>query len=299
MPGQPRVLVVDDDPGICHLLHSFLAVRGYHPLTVANAEDALERYRVDRPAAVILDVTLPGPMDGLEALAAFRKIDRDVPVIMLSGQGRTPTVVQAIKLGASDFVGKPFDDAKLEASIGSAVAQRQPLRVRRYANNSVAGLHPMLIGESGENDARYMSVSPTRMSHLIPEKRYGQGVCRGRRLVARRDKPFVRESAVMPADRPARSCSAEHDADGASSQGRQVDFANRTLLRMRLAASHSPGQATILRRASFTHRQRWLSIRLGIDRCPECMVEGRFGEDGVSMSHRSFLRERSKRFTAD
>ena len=65
-------------------------------------------------------------MDGLDALAAFRKIDRDVPVIMLSGQGRTPTVVQdAIKLGASDFVGKPFDDSKLETSLETALKQRQ------------------------------------------------------------------------------------------------------------------------------------------------------------------------------
>ena len=51
-------------------------------------------------------------MDGLAALAAFKKIDRDVPVIVLSGQGRTTTVVQAMKLGATDFVCKPFEDAR-------------------------------------------------------------------------------------------------------------------------------------------------------------------------------------------
>ena len=64
-------------------------------------------------------------MDGLDALAAFKKIDREVPVIVVSGQGRTPTVVQAMKLGASDFVSKPFDDTDLENPLAHAVKQRQ------------------------------------------------------------------------------------------------------------------------------------------------------------------------------
>ena len=60
-------------------------------------------------------------MDGLAALAAFKKIDRDVPVIVISGQGRTNTVVQAMKLGATDFVCKPFEDAELEVLLGNAL----------------------------------------------------------------------------------------------------------------------------------------------------------------------------------
>src|SRR2546430_6069444 len=125
MRGQTDVTVVDDDLGMCRLLRSFLSERGYQAVTTVNAEDALQRYHADRPAAIILDVTLPGCMDGLEALAAFRKIDRDVPVIMLSGDLRTPTVVQAMKLGASDFIGKPFKDSELETSLANALKHRQ------------------------------------------------------------------------------------------------------------------------------------------------------------------------------
>ena len=84
------------------------------PSRCSNAEEAVRRYDAERPAAVILDVVMPGSMDGLEALAAFKNIDRDVPVIVLSGQGRTATVVQAMKLGATDFVSKPFDESDLE-----------------------------------------------------------------------------------------------------------------------------------------------------------------------------------------
>jgi DNA-binding NtrC family response regulator len=77
-------MVVDDDASMCEFLRAFLAKRGYGAVTLASAEEAVALYQVERPAAVILDVVMPGTMDGLEALAAFKKIDRDVPVIVLS-----------------------------------------------------------------------------------------------------------------------------------------------------------------------------------------------------------------------
>src|SRR2546430_9719063 len=97
--GKPQVMVVDDDVTMCNFLRSFLSDRGYSAITVGSAEEAVKRYHAERPAAVILDVVIPGTMDGLEALAALKKIDREVPIIVVSGQGRTTTVVQAMKLG--------------------------------------------------------------------------------------------------------------------------------------------------------------------------------------------------------
>src|SRR5690349_24561434 len=118
-------MVVDDDLSMCNFLRTFLTERGYQAVTLGSAEEAVRRYHSERPAAVILDVVMPGEMDGLAALAAFKKIDREVPVIVLSGQGRTTTVVQAMKLGASDFVSKPFDEAELEVPLANALKQRQ------------------------------------------------------------------------------------------------------------------------------------------------------------------------------
>src|SRR3954471_689279 len=126
--GKPQVMVVEDALSMCNFLRSFLSARGYQAVTVGNAEEAVKRYHADRPAAVILDVVMPGEMDGLAALAAFKKIDREVPVIVLSGQGRTTTVVQAMKLGATDFVSKPFDDLDLEVPLTNALKQRQLAR---------------------------------------------------------------------------------------------------------------------------------------------------------------------------
>src|SRR3954453_11966268 len=123
MNGRPQVMVVDDDLSMCNFLRTFLSERGYQAVTVGNAEEAVKRYHAERPAPVILDMVMPGEMDGLAALAAFKKIDRDVPIVVLSGQGRTTTVVQAMKLGASDFVSKPFAEADLEAPLTAALRQ--------------------------------------------------------------------------------------------------------------------------------------------------------------------------------
>src|SRR6185436_18552154 len=123
LSGKPQVMVVDDDLSMCSLLKTFLDNLGYSAITLSNAEEAVRRYDAERPAAVILDVVMPGSMDGLEALVEFKRIDRDVPVIVVSGQGRTATVVQAMKLGAADYVSKPFDEIELETPLANALEQ--------------------------------------------------------------------------------------------------------------------------------------------------------------------------------
>src|SRR5262249_61337042 len=108
-----------------HLLRACVDERRYEVVTLSSAEEAVKQYCDERPAAVILDLVMPGAMDGLEALARLKKIDREVPVIVLSGHNRTTTVVHAMKLGAADFVSKPFDATELEAPLTNALRQRQ------------------------------------------------------------------------------------------------------------------------------------------------------------------------------
>src|SRR5205823_5449886 len=139
-------------------------------------------------------------MDGLEALAAFKKIDRDVPIIILSGQGRTATVVQAMKLGASDFVSKPFEDADLEVPLAHAVKQWQRTReVASLREELHSQEHHQLQFCTSEKMAEVRDlverVSDTDVTVLI---RGESGT--GKELVARalhgsslrRDKPFVK-----------------------------------------------------------------------------------------------------------
>jgi two-component system response regulator AtoC len=156
-----------------------------------------------------LDLVMPGTMDGLGALAAFKKIDREVPIIVLSGQGRTNTVVQAMKLGATDFVSKPFEDIDLEVPLANALKQRRlsrevaTLREELQAQSK----YQMLFGH-GEKMAEVQElidrVADTDVTVLI---RGESGT--GKELVARalcasslrRDKPFVKVNcAALPTE---------------------------------------------------------------------------------------------------
>ncbi|HWF84201.1 MAG TPA: sigma-54 dependent transcriptional regulator, partial [Vicinamibacterales bacterium] len=209
MDGKTQVMVVDDDPAMCAFLRAFLSERGYSAMTVASPEEAVRRFHAERPAAVILDVVMPGHMDGLEALAAFKKIDRDVPVIVLSGQGRTTTVVQAMKLGASDFISKPFHEAELEIPLTNALRQHQLNKevslLREELQSKSKSM--MLFGHSermAEVQDLIERVADTDVTVLI---RGESGT--GKELVARalyasslrRDKPFVKVNcAALPTE---------------------------------------------------------------------------------------------------
>src|SRR5579864_5621588 len=204
-----QVMVVDDDPSMCTFLESFLAARGYQAVALANGADAVKRYQAERPGAVILDMVMPGPVDGLDALAAFKKIDSDVPVIVLSGESRTTTIVQAIKLGASDFVCKPFEEIDLEVPLNNAFRQRQVTRDVSSLREQLKAQskYNMLFGD-GEGMAEVRDlierVADTDVTVLI---RGESGT--GKELVARalyaasfrRDKSFVKVNfAALPTE---------------------------------------------------------------------------------------------------
>src|SRR5438105_10098838 len=205
--GKLQVMVVYDDVTMCNFLRSFLCDRGYSAISVGSAEESVKRYHAERPAAVILDVVIPGTMDGLEALAALKKIDREVPIIVVSGQGRTTTVVQAMKLGASDFVSKPFDATDLEVPLANALKQRQLSREVATLREQLQSQeqHNLLFGNSekmAEVRDLIERVADTDVTVLI---RGESGT--GKELVARalyasslrRDKPFVKVNcAALP-----------------------------------------------------------------------------------------------------
>jgi len=209
MGGRPQVMVVDDDLSMCNFLRTFLADRGYAAITIGSAEEAVKRYHAERPAAVILDVVMPGSMDGLAALEALKKIDRDVPVIVLSGKGGTNTVVQAMKLGATDFVSKPFDETDLEVPLANALKQRQLTREVATLREQLQtqSKYNMLFGNSermAEVQDLIDRVADTDVTVLI---RGESGT--GKELVARalyasslrRDKPFVKVNcAALPTE---------------------------------------------------------------------------------------------------
>ena len=101
-----RVMVVDDSLFMRNSLSKLLATNGYEIITAENGEQAVCNYRQKRPDAVLMDITMP-LKDGMQALAEILEFDLRAVVIMLTAINQELTVVQAIQLGARDFLVKP------------------------------------------------------------------------------------------------------------------------------------------------------------------------------------------------
>ncbi|MCC6174012.1 MAG: response regulator transcription factor [Chloroflexi bacterium] len=113
------VLVVDDEAPMRKYISSNLRARGYDVLTAEDGAEALKLIG-ERPIdLLILDIMMPGP-DGLEVLQAVRR-DMDIPVVMLSARGREGDKVEALDLGADDYLTKPFGVAELLARVRAAL----------------------------------------------------------------------------------------------------------------------------------------------------------------------------------
>lgn len=114
-----KVLLVDDEVDFLEIMEERLVSRGIEVSTSISAEDALARIDNDTFDAVILDLQMPG-MDGLEALKQIRERHPEIQVILLTGHATVEKGVEAIKLGALDFVEKPADLEALSEKIAKA-----------------------------------------------------------------------------------------------------------------------------------------------------------------------------------
>ena len=114
------ILVVDDEESICESLKAILSDEGYQVLVAGSGEEAVKIVEEEMPQLVLLDVWLPG-MDGLETLKAFKKINPQALVIIMSGHGTIETAVKATKLGAFDFIEKPLSLDKIIILVNNAI----------------------------------------------------------------------------------------------------------------------------------------------------------------------------------
>jgi len=109
-----NILIVDDEADIREILSDIFSDEGYTVVQASNASSAIKKFEETKPSLVILDIWLEGSdLDGMGLLKRFKSCAPDVPVIMISGHGNIETAVQTIKLGAYDFIEKPFKAEKL------------------------------------------------------------------------------------------------------------------------------------------------------------------------------------------
>ena len=120
--SKPTVYIVDDQPAVREALSEMLSVLGYRIETFASAGQFLSGLDPSRTGCLVADVRMPG-MDGLELVRELGRRALRLPVVLISGHADVPMAVQAIKLGAEDFIEKPVDDEKLVAAINRCLAQ--------------------------------------------------------------------------------------------------------------------------------------------------------------------------------
>ena len=127
MSETANILLVDDEPGMLRYIRTLLEVDEYKVETATTGEEALERVQKGlQPDLVLLDLLMPG-IDGLQTLEQLRELRPGVKVVMLSCVNDTRKVVQAMRLGAHDYLTKPFQKAELDAVVDQCLGTGEPV----------------------------------------------------------------------------------------------------------------------------------------------------------------------------
>lgn len=124
MNDKPIIMIVDDDPNIAQLIRLYLTKDGFDTVIYDRGDTALEAFRQNPPALMLLDIMLPG-MDGLAVCREVRRISQ-IPIIMLTAKDETFDKVLGLELGADDYVTKPFEGKELLARVKAVLRRSAP-----------------------------------------------------------------------------------------------------------------------------------------------------------------------------
>ncbi len=144
------VAIVDDEADMRESVSQWLQLSGFEPQRFENAESALKALSPDFPGVVVTDIKMPG-MDGMALLRRLQSVDPGLPVILMTGHGDVPMAVEAMRIGAFDFVEKPFEPDRLaELCQKAAEARGRTLETRALRREMAdgAGLNRRLMGAS-------------------------------------------------------------------------------------------------------------------------------------------------------
>ena len=203
---MPSVLIIDDEPNIRRMVGALLAAEGYEVRDAPDGTQGVARAAEVQPDIVLLDLMMPGELDGMAVLARLREKFPELPVVMMSGRAGLSDAVRATKLGASNFLEKPLSPEGVLLALGSALELRRARQEARALREDL-GLTDEMVGDSpGVKRVREMiaRIAPTDARVLITGE---SGT--GKELVAaaihfgsaRKDRPFVRVNcAAIPRD---------------------------------------------------------------------------------------------------
>lgn len=144
MPGEraERILVVEDDRGLCELLGTLLGIEGYRTVTACDGADAVRKVLAERPDAIVLDVMLPG-RDGFDVCRElkFRRETNLIPIVMLTAMHDAESERSSMRVGANRYVTKPFEPDELLREIREALDHRRELEERKTHTSIDIQLH--------------------------------------------------------------------------------------------------------------------------------------------------------------
>ncbi len=166
-----KILVVDDEAKMRRVLQMMLEENGYQVGLAENGDKALDKMKQANFNLVITDMKMPGK-NGLELLRDLRKIDEELPVIVMTAYGSVPTAVEAMRAGAYDYILKPFDLKEMKAVAGKALAMEKLLRRSRYLQEELEAKYEFrdIVGKSPRIQEVFKlvrQVAPTKSTVLI------------------------------------------------------------------------------------------------------------------------------------
>jgi two-component system, LuxR family, response regulator FixJ len=171
MSSKPKVYVIDDDAAMRDSLDFLLDAANFDVTLFESATNFLQRLPGLDYGCVVSDVRMPG-IDGIELLKRMKAVDSRFPIVIITGHGDVPLAVEAMKLGAVDFLEKPFEDDRLISMIRAAIRQGEPAAkdeaVARDIAARIAALSPrerqvmdgLIAGLSNKMIARNYDISP-------------------------------------------------------------------------------------------------------------------------------------------
>jgi len=172
MTAPPRILLVEDEPDLRASTAQALDLAGFSVHDLAQADRALDLVGFGFPGVVVTDIRMPG-LDGLTLMNRIHEIDRDIPVILITGHGDVQLAVRAMREGAYDFIEKPFSTPQLTEIAARAVDYRRLVlenRLLRAAAGQADDLETRLVGRSSavvDLRRRIRTLGPTEADVLI------------------------------------------------------------------------------------------------------------------------------------
>jgi DNA-binding NtrC family response regulator len=145
--ANQKILIIDDDPQIRMLLKDRLEANGYDILQAKNGIEGLDSIRAKSPDLVLLDLQMP-ELDGMEVLSRLSKESLETPVVVLTAYGTIERAVEAMKLGAYDFLPKPCKPDHILLVVQKALERKGLHEENRYLRNEIESQYRMVIGES-------------------------------------------------------------------------------------------------------------------------------------------------------